>query len=66
LITFAWLRHVRHIGPVGVINGLLGWTVIGWVVAPAMAYRSRPRPAVVAIQRVAMPPPGQQVPPPGF
>jgi Superinfection immunity protein len=57
---------VRHIGSVGVINGLLGWTIIGWIVALAMAYRSRPTPAVVAIQQVAMPPPGQQVPPPGF
>jgi len=33
-------RHVRHLGSVAVVNIFLGWTVIGWVVALAMAFRS--------------------------
>jgi Superinfection immunity protein len=34
------VRGVRNIGSVIVINVLLGWTVIGWIVALAMAVRS--------------------------
>jgi Superinfection immunity protein len=30
-------RNARNMGSVAVINILLGWTVIGWVVALAMA-----------------------------
>jgi hypothetical protein len=37
----AWIRHVPNAGSVTVINGFLGWTVIGWIVALAMACRSR-------------------------
>jgi hypothetical protein len=37
----ALVRKVRHQGSVVVINVFLGWTFIGWVVALAMAYRSR-------------------------
>lgn len=37
----AWVRHVPHRGSVTVVNVFLGWTVIGWVVALAMACRSR-------------------------
>jgi Superinfection immunity protein len=40
--VIAWIRHVPHRGSVTVINVFLGWTVIGWVVALAMACRSRP------------------------
>jgi hypothetical protein len=40
----AWIRHVPHRGSVTVVNVFLGWTVIGWVVALAMACRSRPQP----------------------
>ena len=36
----AKLRHVRNFGSITVINGLLGWTVIGWIVALAMACSS--------------------------
>jgi drug/metabolite transporter (DMT)-like permease len=32
-------RHAPNAGSVVVVNVLLGWTVIGWVVALAMAYR---------------------------
>ena len=38
----AWFRHVPNIGSVAVIDGLAGWTVIGWIVALAMACRSVP------------------------
>jgi hypothetical protein len=33
-------RHVRHRGSVAVLNVFLGWTLLGWVVALAMACRS--------------------------
>ena len=36
-------RHVPHIGSIAVVNVLLGWTIIGWVIALAMALRD-PRP----------------------
>ena len=38
----AWVRHVPNKGSVTVVNVFLGWTVIGWIVALAMAVRSRP------------------------
>lgn len=41
----ALLRDVPNKGSVIVINLFLGWTIIGWVVALAMAARSRPAPA---------------------
>jgi hypothetical protein len=38
----ALVRDVPNSGSVVVINFFLGWTFIGWVVALAMAARSRP------------------------
>ncbi len=38
----AWRRHVPNTGAVFVINLFAGWTLIGWVVALAMAVRTRP------------------------
>jgi len=38
------IRKVPNIGSVVVINLFLGWTLIGWVVALAMAARSVPPP----------------------
>ena len=35
-----WIRRVRDIGAVVVINVFLGWTLVGWVVALAMALRT--------------------------
>ena len=35
-------RHVPNTGAVFVINLLLGWTLLGWVVALAMAARTVP------------------------
>jgi hypothetical protein len=43
----AWVRHVPNAGSVTVINGFLGWTVVGWIVALAMACRSRTVPVSV-------------------
>lgn len=37
-------RHVPNAGSVIVVDLLLGWTVIGWIVALAMAFRSKPVP----------------------
>jgi hypothetical protein len=36
------IRRVPNSGSIGVINVFLGWTMIGWVVALAMASRSHP------------------------
>ena len=36
------VRKVPNIGSVVVINLFLGWTLIGWVIALAMAARSVP------------------------
>jgi len=33
-------RHVRNTGSVVIVNLFFGWTVIGWIVALAMACRS--------------------------
>lgn len=43
----ALIRHVPAKGQVVMVNLFLGWTVIGWIVALAMAFRARPEtPAV--------------------
>src|SRR5262249_2114305 len=34
------VRRVRGLGSVIVVNFFFGWTVIGWIVALAMAFRS--------------------------
>ena len=36
----AWVRRVPHAMSVTVINFFTGWTLIGWVIALAMACRS--------------------------
>ena len=48
LPTFiALYRGVRHVASIAVINVFLGWTYVGWVVALAMAVRTRdPLPVV--------------------
>ena len=45
----AWRRHVPNVGAVFVVNLFLGWTVIGWIIALAMAVRSVP--SVTAAER---------------
>jgi Superinfection immunity protein len=42
----AFSRRVVNRGSVAVINVFLGWTFIGWVVALAMALRTRTIPRV--------------------
>ena len=37
-----WRRHVPNLGSVAVVNVLAGWTMIGYVVAFAMACRTVP------------------------
>ena len=39
----AGARHVPNVGSVVILNFFLGWTLIGWVVALAMAARSVPQ-----------------------
>lgn len=45
----ALARKVPNVGSVIVVNVLLGWTFVGWVVALAMALRSRPQPMVPVV-----------------
>jgi len=61
------LRRVPDIGSVAVINVLLGWTLVGWAAAMALALRSAvtDRPSVQIVQHLppasalpALPPPG--------
>ncbi len=56
----AVIRKVPNMGSVIVINVFLGWSVIGWIVALAMAARSVPRPQQVIVNQYTSP----HVPPP--
>jgi Superinfection immunity protein len=60
-VLIGWARRVPDLGAVAVINILLGWTLLGWTAALAMALRSA-RPAPPAVQIVQNLPPA---PPPG-
>jgi hypothetical protein len=53
------IRRVPDIGSVAAINVLLGWTLIGWVVALAMSLRSvgPAPPPVQVVQNFGPPPP---------
>lgn len=55
----AVIRKVPSTGSVVVINLFLGWSLIGWVVALAMAVRTVPRPVPgpVPPRRDGFPPP---------
>ncbi len=60
------IRKVPNIGSVIVVNLLLGWTLIGWVVALAMAARSvPPGPTQIHIQQQQWPPGATPSPPGG-
>jgi hypothetical protein len=60
----AVIRKVPNLGSVIVVNLFLGWSLIGWVVALAMAARSVPaQNHVVVNQYTAQSPPPP--PPPG-
>jgi len=41
----AWKRHCGRRWKITAINLLLGWTVIGWIVAMVMTYAYEPPPA---------------------
>ena len=63
-VLIGWLRKVPDLGSVAVVNVLLGWTLIGWAAALAMALRSvppPPGPVVQIVQNLPGPPPA----PPG-
>lgn len=60
----AIVRKVPNVGSVFVINLFLGWTLIGWIVALAMAVRTVPPPSptqTIYVQQA--PPPQPQAPP---
>lgn len=63
----AAIRHVPNVGSVVVLNLLLGWTLIGWVVSLAMACRS-PHAGIVVQNHMSTPnqPPIAQHLPPGW
>lgn len=60
IVILARGRDVPGRGPVIVVNVCLGWSVIGWIVALAMACRSKPRPLPPASW---YPPPAGPLPP---
>jgi hypothetical protein len=51
-VLLAWARRVPDLGPIAVINILLGWTLAGWVTALALALRSAvpPNPTIQLVQ----------------
>jgi hypothetical protein len=66
-VLVAWGRRVPDIGSVAVINILLGWTLVGWVAALALALRSvnTDGPAIQSPPRIPpwpAPPPGRLPP----
>ena len=58
-VIIGCIRRVPDLGSVIVINILLGWTLVGWVVALALALRSAspPQPTVQVVQHAPLPPP---------
>jgi hypothetical protein len=53
----AWFRHVPNAGSVTVINGFLGWTIVGWIVALAMACRSQHPQQIAVVPYAPVPQP---------
>jgi Superinfection immunity protein len=51
-LLVALARKHHNFGPIMIVNLLLGWTVIGWIVALAMA-NSSTAPITVVIQKEA-------------
>lgn len=41
-VLLAYDRKHKDVASIGVVNVLLGWTIIGWVVALAWALKSKP------------------------
>ena len=61
-VVVAGKRKTANIGAVAVITLLLGWTVIGWIVALAMAAGGAPKPPLLS----TFPPPGPPGTPAGW
>jgi hypothetical protein len=64
------MLHRSNAGVVALVNFLLGWSFVGWIVALVMALTSDSRPMqVVQVQQYGYPPPQwapqQSAPPPG-
>jgi Superinfection immunity protein len=55
-LIVALIRSVPNTGSVAVINILLGWTLVGWAVALAMACRSHPQPVIIQQVQPPYPP----------
>ena len=63
----AMIRHAPNTGSIAVINIALGWSLIGWVIALAMAMRSTTAGdtgSVTVIQNASGQPPGLPPAPP--
>ena len=60
-VLTGWVRRVPDLGAVAVINVILGWTLIGWAAALAMALRSvrQPGAPVQIVQNLPAPPPAR-------
>lgn len=54
--AIAYHRRVVNAGSVFAINLLLGWSLIGWAVALAMALRTNPAPPSVTVVTEYRPP----------
>lgn len=50
--------QIPNVGSIVVINLFAGWTVVGWVIALAMAVRSRPQQPAYVVPPGWMPPTG--------
>lgn len=68
-VIVGWGRRVPDIGSVAVINILLGWTLVGWVVSLALALRSVNTGDIATQSAPRIPPwpapPPGRLPPPG-
>src|SRR5712692_3568855 len=71
-VLLGWARHVPDIGAVAVINILLGWTLVGWALALALALRTvnRATPVIQVMQNLPSAPPAPprpaRLPPAGW
>ena len=50
----AWRNKHPNLTSIALVNVFLGWTLLGWVVAVAWAFK-KPEPAAVAVQTVEAP-----------
>jgi hypothetical protein len=62
IVGVARRKDIPNFAGVIIINALLGWTVIGWIVALVMAVKSKPKPVAFAPGPYGYAPPPQQPP----